>query len=71
MVVNLQLDAWRGESYFILETLAAKVESSAGVYFVPAFSGLYAPYWQTDARGWVNKNKHYRFSTFVDFFCTK
>ena len=71
MVVNLQLDAWRSESYFILETLAAKVESSAGVYFVPAFSGLYAPYWQTDARGWVNKNKHYRFSTFVDFFCTK
>ncbi|XP_058966856.2 glycerol kinase 3-like isoform X2 [Pocillopora verrucosa] len=34
-----------------IETLAAKVESSAGVYFVPAFSGLYAPYWQTDARG--------------------
>ncbi|KAJ7376770.1 hypothetical protein OS493_032504 [Desmophyllum pertusum] len=34
-----------------IETLAASVKSSAGVYFVPAFSGLYAPYWQTDARG--------------------
>jgi len=33
--------------------LAASVASSAGVYFVPAFSGLYAPYWQTDARGYV------------------
>ncbi|XP_044180131.1 glycerol kinase-like [Acropora millepora] len=34
-----------------IETLARSVSSSAGVYFVPAFSGLYAPYWQTDARG--------------------
>jgi len=32
--------------------LAASVDSTAGVYFVPAFSGLYAPYWQTDARGY-------------------
>ncbi|XP_072049749.1 glycerol kinase-like [Amphiura filiformis] len=34
-----------------IEPLAATVENTGGVYFVPAFSGLYAPYWQTDARG--------------------
>lgn len=34
-----------------VETLANTVEDSAGVYFVPAFSGLYAPYWQDSARG--------------------
>lgn len=27
------------------------MESSGDVYFVPAFSGLYAPYWKADARG--------------------
>ena len=37
----------------LAETLAASVTNSGGVYFVPAFSGLYAPYWQTDARGFV------------------
>lgn len=31
--------------------LAAKVSDTGGVYFVPAFSGLYAPYWRDDARG--------------------
>jgi glycerol kinase len=31
--------------------LAAQVEDSGGVYFVPAFSGLFAPYWRSDARG--------------------
>ncbi|XP_048588294.1 glycerol kinase-like isoform X2 [Nematostella vectensis] len=34
-----------------IEALASSVPTSAGVYFVPAFSGLYAPYWQMDARG--------------------
>ncbi|XP_023227686.1 glycerol kinase-like [Centruroides sculpturatus] len=34
-----------------IENLANSVESSHGVYIVPAFSGLYAPYWQPDARG--------------------
>lgn len=34
-----------------VEALAAKVKDTAGVYFVPAFSGLYAPYWRSDARG--------------------
>ncbi len=31
--------------------LAASVEDNGGVYFVPAFSGLFAPYWKGDARG--------------------
>lgn len=34
-----------------VETLASTVEDSGGVYFVPAFSGLFAPYWRSDARG--------------------
>jgi len=34
-----------------VETLAQTVEDSGGIYFVPAFSGLYAPYWRSDARG--------------------
>ena len=33
------------------ETLAAQVTGTEGVYFVPAFSGLFAPYWRADARG--------------------
>ena len=34
-----------------IETLAAQVEDTDGVYFVPAFAGLGAPYWNPDARG--------------------
>ncbi len=34
-----------------VETLARSVEDSGGIYFVPAFSGLFAPYWRSDARG--------------------
>ena len=34
-----------------IETLARTVEDNGGVYFVPAFSGLYAPYWKHNARG--------------------
>ena len=34
-----------------VETLAASVADSGGIYFVPAFSGLYAPYWKDSARG--------------------
>ena len=30
--------------------------SSEGMYVVPAFSGLYAPYWRPDARGMINRN---------------
>jgi glycerol kinase len=33
------------------EALASSVVDTAGVYFVPAFSGLFAPYWRSDARG--------------------
>jgi glycerol kinase len=33
------------------ENLAAQVDDTAGLYFVPAFSGLFAPYWRADARG--------------------
>jgi glycerol kinase len=36
-----------------VETLAAAVDDSGGVYFVPAFSGLFAPYWRADARGTI------------------
>ncbi|HEX7556502.1 MAG TPA: glycerol kinase GlpK [Leptolinea sp.] len=34
-----------------IETLAYSVEDNGGMYFVPAFSGLFAPYWRSDARG--------------------
>lgn len=34
-----------------IEELASQVESSGGVYFVPAFNGLFAPWWRDDARG--------------------
>lgn len=34
-----------------VESLASSVEDNGGVYFVPAFSGLFAPYWRADARG--------------------
>src|SRR6478735_2254961 len=46
-----------------IEGLAGKVEDNGGAYFVPAFSGLFAPYWRPDARGalvgltrYVNRN---------------
>jgi glycerol kinase len=34
-----------------IEHLAASVDDNGGAYFVPAFSGLFAPYWRSDARG--------------------
>jgi glycerol kinase len=47
-----------------IETLAAGDEDSGGVYIVPAFSGLFAPYWRSDARGIIAgltayANKHH------------
>jgi glycerol kinase len=46
-----------------IETLARQVKDNGGAYIVPAFSGLFAPYWRSDARGvivgltrFVNKN---------------
>ncbi len=46
------------------EALASQVEDNGGIYFVPAFSGLFAPYWRSDARGAIvglsrfNSNAH-------------
>jgi glycerol kinase len=34
-----------------VEALAKLVDDNGGIYFVPAFSGLFAPYWRSDARG--------------------
>ncbi len=46
-----------------IEDLAKKVDDNGGCYIVPAFSGLFAPYWKSDARGaivgltrYINKN---------------
>ena len=47
-----------------IERLASQVTDSGGLYFVPAFSGLFAPYWRPDARGAIvgmsrfNTNAH-------------
>jgi glycerol kinase len=47
-----------------VETLAKGADDNGGVYFVPAFSGLFAPYWRSDARGAIvglsryNTNAH-------------
>lgn len=41
------------ETSAAIETLARTVDDNGGVYFVPAFSGLYAPYWKDTARGVV------------------
>src|SRR6201993_530524 len=46
------------------EALARQVDDNGGMYFVPAFSGLFAPYWRADARGAIvglsryNTNAH-------------
>ena len=42
-----------------INDLAGKTEDNAGVYFVPAFSGLFAPYWRSDARGLIIGLTHY------------
>jgi glycerol kinase len=44
---NLRMFDSSGE----IEILAKTVEDTGGIYFVPAFSGLFAPYWRSDARG--------------------
>lgn len=41
------------------EALASTVENTGGVYFIPAFSGLFAPYWRADARGTIVGLTHY------------
>jgi glycerol kinase len=47
-----------------IEELAAAVPDSGGIYIVPAFSGLFAPYWRSDARGIIagltgHTNRHH------------
>ncbi|BBE31380.1 glycerol kinase [Tepiditoga spiralis] len=61
-----------------IEKLANKVENNGGIYFVPAFSGLFAPYWRDDARGtivgmtrYVNKNHIARASLEATAYQTK
>lgn len=42
-----------------VETLAKTVDDSGGTYIVPAFSGLFAPYWRADARGIIAGLTHF------------
>lgn len=42
-----------------IDDLARSVDDNGGVYFVPAFSGLFAPYWRKDARGIIAGLTHY------------
>src|SRR6476646_11761802 len=56
---------WLRDSIGLIETsadieeLAATVEDNGGIYFVPAFSGLFAPYWRRDARGVITGMTRY------------
>lgn len=50
--------------------LAAKVSDTAGVYFVPAFSGLFAPYWRDDARGYCGVDKLSCMKFVLDVICS-
>ncbi|HEV7623313.1 MAG TPA: glycerol kinase GlpK [Amnibacterium sp.] len=61
-----------------IEQLAGTVEDNGGAYFVPAFSGLFAPYWRSDARGalvgltrYVNKGHIARAALEATAFQTK
>ncbi|MGW8483947.1 glycerol kinase GlpK [Microbacterium sp. NPDC055903] len=57
IAVTGSLIQWLRDQLGIIETapqveeLAEQVDDNGGVYIVPAFSGLYAPYWRSDARG--------------------
>lgn len=42
-----------------IESLARSVDDNGGIYFVPAFSGLFAPHWKTEARGVITGLTHY------------
>ncbi len=61
-----------------VEELAKSVEDNGGIYFIPAFSGLFAPYWRSDARGaivgmtrYVNKGHIARATLEATAFQTK
>jgi glycerol kinase len=47
------------------EALARRAEDNGGVYFVPAFSGLFAPYWRSDARGAIVGLSRYNTSAHI------
>ncbi|MFP3854775.1 MAG: glycerol kinase GlpK [Anaerolineales bacterium] len=59
------LISWLRDNLGILDSaqetgaLAQSVEDNGGCYFVPAFSGLFAPYWRDDARGVITGLTHY------------
>ena len=44
-------------AYAGVEELAGTVEDTGGCYFVPAFSGLFCPYWQPSARGYARSQR--------------
>ncbi len=48
-----------------VESLAMKVQDNGGVYFVPAFSGLFAPHWRPDARGIITGLSHHTTSAHI------
>ncbi len=48
-----------------VEALANKVQDNGGVYFVPAFSGLFAPHWRPDARGIITGLSHHTTSAHI------
>lgn len=51
------------------ESLAKEVFSTGDVYFVPAFKGLYAPYWRKDARGYVSLSYGIVVLHFISILC--
>lgn len=57
------------DSYRNLTAKADSVEDTNGVHFVPAFSGLYAPYWRSDARGSVSYISLHIVLVSVEFGC--
>lgn len=57
---NLQILSDASDS----EKVAKKASKTGEVYFVPAFSGLYAPYWRKDARRYI-------FETYLTVYCKR
>ena len=55
MVMSLHQDTYISDllNVHYLESLANEVKDTGGVTFVPAFQGLFAPYWNAEARGYV------------------
>lgn len=47
------MEIWNNTRDVIRGALAKSLEGNGGAYFVSAFSGLFAPYWRTDARGMI------------------